>query len=347
MKLGGNYYYYQLDGNKNVVGLIDEARALANRYEYGPFRALRSESEAIAQPFKFSSEYADSETGLIYYNYRYYNPNSSKWLKRDSIEEQGGVNLYEFIQNNSILYIDYLGLDVITPWNPSAPSKDYYSYTYSKKESGSSSSFFNAVLALIPKKVQFVDLSTTFPIAIIPPWGSVEATIALEGCVEACCHAEGDKIGQMGIMFSGALSLDINAEIGNIYGGIPGLKAGKSKKTGKHNGNFYRKGRRGATGSPYSKDIKGNLGNRSFHHGKIPLCKTEFDLSVALVGKFDTSAFVFHNTQSLKIGSCSLSGGCKWDFEYSSKISYTPSTAVGERGSMSGVGTVDAYYTIF
>jgi RHS repeat-associated protein len=51
-------------------------------------------------PFRFSSEYLDSETGLVYYNYRYYSPELGRWTKRDSIEESGGWNLYGFVGND-------------------------------------------------------------------------------------------------------------------------------------------------------------------------------------------------------------------------------------------------------
>ena len=37
--------------------------------------------------FRFSSEYHDSETNLVYYNYRYYSPELGRWLSRDPIGE--------------------------------------------------------------------------------------------------------------------------------------------------------------------------------------------------------------------------------------------------------------------
>ncbi len=103
-------YYYMVDGNKNIVGLVDESATKVNTYEYTPFGALATNVEVIENPFKFSSEYHDTETGLIYYNYRYYNPEHGKWLKRDPIAEQGGFNLYGFINNDPVKYTDYLGL---------------------------------------------------------------------------------------------------------------------------------------------------------------------------------------------------------------------------------------------
>ncbi len=41
-------------------------------------------------PFRFSSEYYDSELDLVYYNYRHYSPSLGRFLSRDPIEEQGG-----------------------------------------------------------------------------------------------------------------------------------------------------------------------------------------------------------------------------------------------------------------
>ena len=65
-------------------------------------------------PFRFSSEYYDDETGLVYYNYRYYSPRLGRWTKRDPIEEEGGVNLYAMVENNSLNKVDAKGLDTYT-----------------------------------------------------------------------------------------------------------------------------------------------------------------------------------------------------------------------------------------
>jgi len=59
--------------------------------------------------FRFSSEYHDSETGLVYYNYRYYSPDLGRWLNRDPIGERGGWNLYGMLGNRVINYWDRLG----------------------------------------------------------------------------------------------------------------------------------------------------------------------------------------------------------------------------------------------
>ena len=112
MTCDGNTYYYVTDGNKNVTGLLDQAGTRVAEYVYGPFGQLLSAEGELADvnPFRFSSEYADDETGLVYYNYRYYSPQLGRWTKRDPSEEEGGINLYLAVQNNMVNISDHLGL---------------------------------------------------------------------------------------------------------------------------------------------------------------------------------------------------------------------------------------------
>ena len=116
MTCDGNTYYYVMDGNKNVTGLLDQAGTRVAEYVYGPFGQLLSAEGELADvnPFRFSSEYADDETGLIYYNYRNYSPQLGRWIKRDPIEEQGGVNLYAYLFNDYINLFDNIGLGIFT-----------------------------------------------------------------------------------------------------------------------------------------------------------------------------------------------------------------------------------------
>jgi RHS repeat-associated protein len=61
---------------------------------------------AAINPFRFSTKYEDPETSLLYYGYRFYNPSTGRWLSRDPIEEAGGMNLYAYVENDPINYID-------------------------------------------------------------------------------------------------------------------------------------------------------------------------------------------------------------------------------------------------
>lgn len=48
----------------------------------------------------------------MYYGYRYYDPVTGRWASRDPFQEDGGVNLYGFVGNDGVNYIDELGLAV-------------------------------------------------------------------------------------------------------------------------------------------------------------------------------------------------------------------------------------------
>ena len=51
---------------------------------------------------------------VSYYGYRYYNTQTGRWINRDPIEEQGGLNLYGFVYNNSFGWLDRLGMEPMT-----------------------------------------------------------------------------------------------------------------------------------------------------------------------------------------------------------------------------------------
>ncbi len=112
MTYQGECYFYVTDGNKNVIALYDDSGVQVAGYSYGPFGQLLSASGPLAQinPLRFSSEYFDDETNLVYYNYRYYSPRLGRWLSRDPIGESGGLNLYGMLGNNAVNSWDELGL---------------------------------------------------------------------------------------------------------------------------------------------------------------------------------------------------------------------------------------------
>ena len=49
-------------------------------------------------------------SGVEYYGYRYYDPESGRWINRDPIEEAGGYNLYAFVANDGVGKLDWHGL---------------------------------------------------------------------------------------------------------------------------------------------------------------------------------------------------------------------------------------------
>ena len=110
-------YFCAYDGNANVVALVNAANgSIAARYEYGPFHELIRATGPLAylNPFLASTKYFDSEVGIYYYGYRYYNPGTGRWLNRDPIHERGGRNIYAFVENAPVLRSDGDGRLTIT-----------------------------------------------------------------------------------------------------------------------------------------------------------------------------------------------------------------------------------------
>jgi RHS repeat-associated protein len=111
--LDGTNVFYVYDGNGNVMRLVDDTGTnIVASYTYDPYGNLIAQSGrmASANPYRFSTKYFDTETGLYYYGYRYYHPEMGRWVSRDPIQEAGGLNLYGYVQNGPVSNLDRLGL---------------------------------------------------------------------------------------------------------------------------------------------------------------------------------------------------------------------------------------------
>ena len=104
--------FYGMDGNGNVSDLVASSGTVAAHYEYDPFgnQIVGTGSSADLNPWRFSTKYWEPETGLLHYELRPYFPSIGKWAQRDLIGEDGGENLYAFVENNPVSCVDPLGL---------------------------------------------------------------------------------------------------------------------------------------------------------------------------------------------------------------------------------------------
>ena len=109
----GNVYQVGYDGNQSVGVLMRASDgSVSASYDYDPFgQTLKAVGEFASQnAFRFSGQYTDVESGLSYYGFRYYTPQTGRWINRDPIEEKAGAHLYGFIGNDGINNVDILGL---------------------------------------------------------------------------------------------------------------------------------------------------------------------------------------------------------------------------------------------
>jgi len=109
---GGEVRHYFYDANGNVGQLVNPADgAVTARYEYDPFgkAVFVDGADAVGNAFRFSSKFHDDETNLDYYSFRYYSAELGRWTNRDPLLENGGANIYSFVQNDSLNLIDPFG----------------------------------------------------------------------------------------------------------------------------------------------------------------------------------------------------------------------------------------------
>ncbi|MCZ7593233.1 MAG: RHS repeat-associated core domain-containing protein [Kiritimatiellae bacterium] len=110
----GSSQEFQCDPVGNRLNLGGAGSAPTD-YVYGPANRLLSSGSDVE-----TNEYAYDGAGRLtnqlvngqirQYGYRYYNPELGRWPNRDPIEEEGGENLYGFIDNSPCNEIDPLGL---------------------------------------------------------------------------------------------------------------------------------------------------------------------------------------------------------------------------------------------
>lgn len=111
---GGQNYAYLYDGRGNVTALIDSTQAISATYNYDAFGNLLAKTGSLDQPYQFSTKSYNDKTGLSFYGYRFYSPVTGRWINRDPLGEQGGINLYGFVLNDPVNLVDPDGLWQLT-----------------------------------------------------------------------------------------------------------------------------------------------------------------------------------------------------------------------------------------
>ena len=115
--------------NGNITYMVNSSQTLAASYRYDAFGNLLSSSGSLAgaNKYRFSSKewveidaaYGQAIPGIYYYGHRFYVPSLQRWPNRDPLGEEGGINLYTFIRNNSGNRFDPFGLsddDSLSEW---------------------------------------------------------------------------------------------------------------------------------------------------------------------------------------------------------------------------------------
>lgn len=89
--------------------MCHHAVTLQAQYNYDPYGRRIAVSEMVPSDFQFTCLYFHFRSGLNLAPFRAYSPPLGRWLNQDPLYENGGINLYVYCLNNSIVYLDPSG----------------------------------------------------------------------------------------------------------------------------------------------------------------------------------------------------------------------------------------------
>lgn len=117
--LGVDQYLQRTDSNGaanfltdalgSTLALTDDSGNTLAQYTYEPFGNTAGAGSS-SNSYQYSGR-EDDGGGLYFYRNRYYNPALSRFISQDPIGLAGGLNLYAYVNNNPLSFVDPLGLD--------------------------------------------------------------------------------------------------------------------------------------------------------------------------------------------------------------------------------------------
>ena len=115
VKRDGVWYAPLYDANGNVTAYASEAGTIVAEYEYDAFGNTISQSGPLSDDFRHRFSTKPWIVALDVYDFgeRVYSPELRRWLSRDPIEEDGGLNLYAMCGNDAVNGVDLYGLLVM------------------------------------------------------------------------------------------------------------------------------------------------------------------------------------------------------------------------------------------
>ncbi len=99
---------YQLGNHlgSSVLELDENAHRISceEYYPYGStsYQAVRKDIEVPLKRYRYTGKERDEETGLYYHGARYYAPWLGRWVSCDPVGMVDGLNLFQYVNNNSV-----------------------------------------------------------------------------------------------------------------------------------------------------------------------------------------------------------------------------------------------------
>jgi len=110
----GDYHHYATDHLGTTRALFDANQDRVATGETSPYGTKRTGAGAMPGRTYTGKPY-DPATGLYYFPYRYYSPQSNRWLTRDPLGMVDGPNVYAYVMNRPTMHAGALVLFVSCP----------------------------------------------------------------------------------------------------------------------------------------------------------------------------------------------------------------------------------------
>ena len=107
--LAGSVVTCAYDANGNITEYVGMDGTILSHCDYSAFGRELIKTGSDDFTHRFSTKPLCHKTGMLEYQLRKYNPWCDRWINRDAIEEDGGLNLYGFVWNASIYKFDNKG----------------------------------------------------------------------------------------------------------------------------------------------------------------------------------------------------------------------------------------------
>ena len=108
-------HWHLLDGLGSTIALTDAQQTVTDTYAYEAFGNKVATTGTAVNPYKYvtgSGYYTDHESDLTLLTLRYYDPDLGRFITRDPASV--GPNLYMYVNNNPLKYVDPTGLRKLT-----------------------------------------------------------------------------------------------------------------------------------------------------------------------------------------------------------------------------------------
>lgn len=102
--------YYAVDGLGSVALVSDASGVTQNSYTYDAWGVARSATEAVPQPFRYTSREVGELTNQLFYRARFYTPSTGRFLSEDPLSYAAGMNLFLYVHARPAENVDPMGL---------------------------------------------------------------------------------------------------------------------------------------------------------------------------------------------------------------------------------------------